>query len=168
MKMENLSQAYLDRAEFWTLLTTVIYFLMNGAQLFETLLFVPRWAASPPESLRFLQDGQGLGLKAFWIVFHSLHELTFILAILFCWKIEPVRNGLILIFILHFAVRVWTLAYFAPNIIDFQKIVETRELDHHLKERIVNWKFWNYVRVGIYLTLSVGMIPLCMRLFHGR
>lgn len=166
--MENLSQAYLDRAEFWTLLTTAIYFLMNGAQLFETLIFVPRWAASPPESLQFLQDGQGLGLKAFWIGFHSLHELTFILAILFCWKIDSVRNGLILIFILHFAVRAWTLAYFAPNIIDFQKIADTQELDRLVKERIENWKKWNFVRVAIYIGLSAGMVPLLLKLFHWR
>jgi hypothetical protein len=90
--MESLTTADIVRAEIWLCITTLLYFLMNGAQIFETLVFVPKWVSSPPENFKLLLDGKGISLKVFWIVFHSIHEIAFILALVFCWKIDPVRN----------------------------------------------------------------------------
>jgi len=163
-----MTTGYLTRAEIWLFLTTLIYFLMNGAQLFETLVFVPRWAASPPDNFRLLLDGRGAGLKHFWIVFHSLHEVTFLLAIIFCWKLAFVRNWLLALFAIHFAVRVWTLAFFAPNIIHFQKIAETPSLVNDLAAKVSLWQTLNYVRVAIFIAVSIGLAPLCIRVFHLR
>src|SRR5690606_7055986 len=120
--MEQLTAHYLTRAEIGLFITTLAYFMMNGAQLFETTVIIPKWTASPPESLAMLGGKYGFDLKTFWIVTHSLHEITFLLALIFCWKIDPVRNWLLFLFFLHVAVRAWTLLYFAPNIVEFQKI----------------------------------------------
>lgn len=166
--MENITNSYLTRAEIWLCITTLIYFIMNGAQIFETLLFVPKWVDSPPDNFNLLLDGRGVSLKIFWTVFHSLHEITFILAIVFCWKIDPVRNWLLILFAVHFAVRFWTLAYFAPNIIDFQKIAETPTLAKDLVSRTTLWQTLNYIRVAIFMAVSIGLIPLCIRLFNLR
>jgi hypothetical protein len=54
--MDNITIDYLTRAEIWLFITTHIYFLMNGAQIFETAVFVPKWTASPPETLKLLND----------------------------------------------------------------------------------------------------------------
>lgn len=167
-KMENLTTSYLTRAEIWLCITTLIYFLMNGAQIFETLVLVPKWTASPPDNFNLLLDGQGASLKTFWIISHSLHEIAFILAIIFCWKIDPVRNWLLILFAIHFAVRVWTLSYFAPNIIDFQKIAETPSLAKDLINRTSLWQTLNYIRVTIFIAVSLGLIPLCIKLFNLR
>lgn len=167
-KMENITASYLARAEMWLFITTLIYFLMNGAQIFETLVFVPKWTTSPPHNFNLLSDGQGTSLKSFWIIFHSLHEITFILAIVFCWKIDPVRNWLLILFAVHFAVRVWTLSYFAPNIIDFQKVAETPSLAKDLVNRTSLWQTLNYVRVAIFIAVSIGFVPLCIKLFNLR
>ncbi len=161
--MKDITMNHLTRAEIWLCITTLIYFMMNGAQIFETLVFVPKWTASPPSNFKLLLDGQGAGLKFFWIVFHSLHEITFILAIIFCWKIAPVRNWLLILFAVHFAVRVWTLSFFAPNIIEFQKIAETPSLTKNLTARTSLWQTLNYVRVAIFIAVSIGLIPLCIR-----
>ncbi|WP_026712911.1 hypothetical protein [Flavobacterium daejeonense] len=166
--MENITASYLMRAELWLCITTLIYFLMNGAQIFETLVFVPKWTASPPDNFNLLLDGKGASLKNFWIVFHSIHEITFILAIVFCWKIDPVRNWLLILFAVHFAVRVWTLSFFAPNIIDFQKMAETPSLAKDLINRTSIWQTLNYIRVAIFIVVSLGLIPLCIRLFSLR
>jgi hypothetical protein len=166
--MESITANYLTRAEIWLCIMTLIYFLMNGAQIFETLVFVPKWTASPPDNFKLLLDGRGASLKLFWIVFHSLHEITFILAIVFCWEIDPVRNWLLILFAIHFAVRVWTLSYFAPNIIDFQKIAETPTLAKGLMNRTSLWQTFNYIRVAIFVALSFGLIPLCIKLFTLR
>jgi hypothetical protein len=75
---------YLSRAELWLLITTLIYFLMNGAGIFETAVIVPKWTAEAPESFQLFKGKYGLDLKIFWIAIHSIHEITFMLAIAFC------------------------------------------------------------------------------------
>jgi hypothetical protein len=100
------SPGYVTRALLWLVTTTAVYLLMNGAQIFETLLIVPAWTAAPPASLGLFQGAYGLDFKAFWIVFHSLHEITFILALAFCWKLKTVRHWLLALLVVHMAVRV--------------------------------------------------------------
>lgn len=163
--MEIITADYLTRAEVWLCITTLIYFLMNGAQIFETLVFVPKWAKSPPQNFGLLLDGTGASLKSFWIIFHSIHEITFIIAIVFSWKIAPIRDWLLILFSIHFAVRIWTILYFAPNIIDFQKMAQTANFSTNLVERIARWQKLNYVRVGIFVAISIGLLPLCIKLF---
>lgn len=164
--MENITPEYLTRAEIWLFITTLVYFLMNGAQIFETSVFVPKWTISPPQNFSMLTDSKGASLKFFWIIFHSLHEITFILAIIFCWKIEPIRNWLLILFSIHIAARIWTLSYFAPNIIEFQKIAETPSLAKDLVKRTSLWQSLNYVRVAIFILVSIGLVPLCIKLFN--
>ncbi|KXH81122.1 hypothetical protein [Chryseobacterium kwangjuense] len=166
--MENLAANYVARAEIWLCITTIMYFLMNGAQIFETLVFVPKWTESPPENFKLLQDGNGVSLKIFWIVLHSLHEITFILAVIFCWKIEPVRNWLLILLAVHIGVRVWTLSYFAPNIINFQKVAENPALAKDLVQRTSTWQMLNYLRVAIFIAVSFGFIPLCVKILSLR
>ncbi|MBD2755130.1 transposase [Spirosoma validum] len=161
-----ITTTYLSRAELWLFITTLIYFLMNGAQLFETAVIVPKWTASPPDSLQLFKGKYGLDFKAFWIALHSIHEITFILAIIFCWKLEGIRNWLLVLFAIHFVVRVWTLLYFAPNIIEFQRIANVAEKHADLLNRTVLWKNLNYVRVGLFIAVSFGLIPLCVKLMN--
>ncbi len=166
--MEQLTGNYLIRAEIWLFITTLAYFMMNGAQVFETAVIIPKWTASPPESLAMLGGKYGLDFKVFWIVTHSLHELTFLLALIFCWKIDPVRNWLLLLFLLHVAVRVWTLMFFAPNIIEFQKIANSGSTDTDLVMRASQWRILNYFRVGTFIAISFGLIPLCVKVINLR
>ncbi|MEO7992103.1 MAG: transposase [Chryseolinea sp.] len=158
--------SYFSRGEMWLFITTLLYFLMNGAQIFETAVIVPKWSASPPESLQMLQGKYGIDLKTFWIVMHSIHEITFILAIVFCWNIDSIRPWILILFAIHFAVRVWTLAYFAPNIIEFQKIDSTSPAAMDLLNRTTLWRTLNYFRVGIFIAVSMGLIPLCIRIMN--
>jgi hypothetical protein len=141
---------------------------MNGAQLFETTVLVPKWTAAPPTTFSYLTDKNGVSLKIFWIIFHSLHEITFVLAIAFCWKIAPVRNGLLLLFAAHFLVRVWTLSYFAPNIINFQNMYESKKIASDLVNKTSLWKTLNYVRVAMFIAISLGLIPVCKQLLNLR
>ena len=164
--MGNISSEYLTRAEIWLFITTLVYFLMNGAQIFETTVFVPKWTVSPPETFKLLTDKNGMSLKSFWIIFHSIHEITFILAIIFCWKLDPVRNWLLILFVIHFGVRVWTLSYFAPNIIDFQKIAESPNLGKDLVNRTSLWQTLNFIRVFILIAVSLGLLPLCVNIVN--
>lgn len=156
---------YLTRAEIWLGITVLLYFLMNGAQVFETAVLVPKWTASPPENFGLLADKNGASLKVFWIVMHSVHEVAFILALIFCWKVAGVRNWLLLLFVLHMGVRVWTLAFFAPHILRFQEMYETKQFAEGLVSKAQLWQSLNYVRVALYIAISVGLLPLLGRLF---
>lgn len=153
------------KAEMWLLITTLVYFLMNGAQIFETAAIVPRWSANPPDSLSLISGNHGINLKSFWIVFHSIHEITFLIAIYFCWKIEPIRNWLLILFAVHFAVRAWTLIYFAPNIIEFQNVSVIRSIDTpELVSRANLWRTLNYIRVAFFIGVSIALVPLWYKL----
>lgn len=166
--MTALNASYLERAELWLIITTLIYFLMNGAQIFETAVLVPKWSSNPPESLIVLKPPYGPDLKTFWIVLHSIHETTFLIAIAFCWKLSFLRDELLVLFILHFAVRVWTIVYFAPNIIAFQKTDDTRIGIGSLPKLTQKWRRLNYLRVGIFIAISCVLVQLCFQLIHMR
>ena len=165
--MENnitgVTHEYFNRAEFWMLITMLAYFLMNGAQIFETAVTIPKWSANPPASLSVLQGPYAPDLKTFWIVAHSLHELTFIAAIILSWKLPQVRYALLVIFGLHFGVRVWTIGYFAPNMMAFQKL-DVTTLSSEVQAAVIKWRNLNYVRVGAFLALSVGVAVLYYRM----
>jgi hypothetical protein len=165
--MNDITEGYLVRAETWLLITTLLYFLMNGAQIFETAVIVPKWTASPPESFQLFRGQFGLDFKAFWIALHSIHEVTFLIAIAVCWKLD-IRNWLLILFAIHFAVRVWTLAYFATNIIEFQQLANTTDTGVNLLNRATWWRNLNYLRVGIFVAVSIGLIPLYMRLLSMK
>src|SRR5688572_9568610 len=164
--MENITAAYLPAAEIWLFITTLSYFLMNGAQIFETAVIVPKWTAAPPDSLQLFKGKYGLDFKAFWIAMHSLHEITFIVAIIFCWKLDPIRNWLLILFAIHFAVRAWTLIYFAPNFIEFQKIANSTNAGTDLLNRANLWRTLNYIRVGLFIAVSLRLIPLCIKIMN--
>ncbi len=162
--MENLTAEYLFRAEAWLLITTLIYFIMNGAGIFETAVLVPKWTASPPASFQLFKGEHGIDLKIFWIAMHSIHEITFIVAIIFCWNIPGVREWMLLLFGIHFGVRVWTLTYFAPNIIEFQKIANGADVTPNLAERTKRWKNLNYIRTLAFIAVSGGVLSILLRL----
>ena len=156
--MENLTTEYLFRAEAWLLITTLIYFIMNGAGIFETAVIIPKWSANPPESFQIFKGEHGIDLKIFWIAMHSIHEITFIVAIAFCWNIPGVRESLLLLFAVHFGVRVWTLMYFAPKIMEFQKIANGGEAVPNLKAKTTRWRNLNYLRTGLFAAVSLGVL----------
>lgn len=164
--MINTATNYLTTAETWLILTILAYCMMNGAQLFETFVIVPKWTAAPPQSFQLFKGQYGLDMKAFWIIAHSIHEITFIIAIVCCWKLNLVRNGLLILFLLHFAVRAWTLLYFAPNIIAFQKIANGINEGADLVSKAAFWRNRNYLRVGLFIAISLAQIILWLKVFR--
>lgn len=153
--MENRSR--FSRADSWLFLSIVAYFMMNGAQLWETAIIIPTWTQAPPASLIFFQGPYRLDFKYFWIVVHSVHEVIFILALIFNWKIRDRRLPMALLFLAHIGVRAWTLVYFVPTIIDFQQMPIVNNIDPHLEERAARWKNLNYLRVGLFFTINTAL-----------
>ncbi|NOT74919.1 MAG: transposase [Cyclobacteriaceae bacterium] len=147
------------------LITTVIYLLINGAGLWEAANVVPLWTSAPPASFHIFQGEYGLRYKAFWIISHSIHEVFFIAAIILNWRIKYRKNPLLIIFVIHFSVRVWTLAYFAPILISFWDYPYSETVDVALKAKADAWEFWSNVRGAIFMLLSFALIPLNKQFF---
>jgi hypothetical protein len=172
--MTTPSFPYLRRAFVWLSVTTALYLLMNGAQVFETLVIVPVWSAGPPASLGMFQGAYALDFKAFWIAFHSIHEIIFIAALVFCWRLKDIRRWLVLLLAVHIAVRVWTVAYFAPTIISFQQMVASPAVDPALVQKAGQWRLLNMVRVLLFFAVNLALVPLLARVArqlcasHGR
>jgi len=154
--MEN--AYHYSKATRWLFYCICAYFIMNGAQVWETALMVPAWTAAPPSSLIFFQKPYGLDFKVFWIVTHGIHELIFIAALFFNWKIMKRRNLILLVLAGHVAVRVWTLTYFAPTIMEFQQLPYSNTVDVSLQEKAARWANLNYVRVAIFFALNFLLI----------
>ena len=64
------------------------------------------------------------------------------------------------IFGAHMALRVWTLAYFAPNIIFFQSLPEADTVDAALQAKAALWRNLNLVRTGLFLVLNLAVACL--------
>lgn len=165
--MNQIDPNYINRAENWLLITTLAYFLMNGAQIFETAVVVPKWSAQPPASIAVLQGAFAPDLKTFWIAAHSVHELTFFAAIFFCWQLHDVRLPLLIIIGLHFLVRIWTLCYFAPNIMAFQKS-DLSVVSVQLQSAVRLWRNLNYIRVGAFILLSICVAVQYNKVRHNQ
>ena len=158
-----MASQHLTQGLLWLVTTTALYFLMNGAQIFETALIVPSWTASPPESLGIFQGNHRLDFKEFWIVFHSLHEVTFILALVFCWNIQGVRNWLLVLLSAHIGVRIWTIVYFAPTIFAFQQVPYVPGIDPDLVAKATRWRNLNCLRVAIFMAINLALLPVIFR-----
>ena len=161
--MSTPSASYLRRSLFWLVTTTAVYLLMNGAGIFETALIVPAWTAAPPASLGLFQGDYRLDFKAFWIVFHSLHEITFILALVLCRKLKAVRHWILVLLLVHMAVRVWTVAYFAPTVIGFQSMPPSPSVDPGLVREAARWRTLNLIRVLLFMAVNLALLPLIFR-----
>jgi hypothetical protein len=158
----NTTSIQFGAAQLALIVSTLLYFALNGAQLFETAVLVPKWTAAPPDSFTLFRGPYAIDLKTFWITAHSVHELSMLAAVVLCWKLD-IRNALLVVLLLHFLVRAWTLAFFAPEIINFQRIAETGEAAVDLVRRVNLWRWLNGVRVAAYVALSLWTIVLCTR-----
>lgn len=164
--MEQVSLQYIIRARNWLLINFILYTLMNGAQVFETTVLIPLWTAAPPDSLSLLNGKYPLDLKTFWIVMHSIHEVAFIISLIFCWKLSSIRKPLILLFVVHLGIRVWTLAYFAQVILKMQALPVAGGVDMDLLQEAASWRNWNYLRVAMYIGNSLVLLPLLQKLIR--
>jgi hypothetical protein len=158
-----MSRPYLTRALSWLVGTTALYYVMNGAQIFETAVIVPVWTAAPPDSLGMFRGQYGLDFKTFWIILHSLHEITFILALALCWKLRQVRMWIIVLLVVHIALRMWTVAYFAPTIMEFQGLPPSSTVDPDLVSRAALWRQLNYLRVVLFMAVNIGLLIPILR-----
>jgi hypothetical protein len=83
------------RAAQWSLM--LLCFSMAGAVgggLYEHIVLMPLWAASPPSSLAMIQPGTGVPLQEFWIPVHVAITVFLLLSLVLAWKERKARRFL--------------------------------------------------------------------------
>ena len=66
-----------------------------GGGLYEKLVVIPLWSASPPSSFAVIQPDTGVPLQNFWIPVHIAISVFVLLALFFNWKEPKVRRLLL-------------------------------------------------------------------------
>ena len=86
-----------------------------GGQVFNELMIVPIWSASPPESLKFYRELPRKGGAPFFTIFHPLFVVLAIGATLAAWKsARRSRKWLALSALIAVAITISLMFYLTP------------------------------------------------------
>jgi hypothetical protein len=114
--------------------------------LYETLILMPLWSASPPSSFAIIQPGTGVPLQNFWIPVHAAITVFVLLSLVLNWKEPGVRRLLLIGLGSYLIMRAWSCVYFIPEMLEFQKIPLDAAPSAELSSRVANWTFWTFFR----------------------
>jgi len=141
-----------------TLWCFVIFLSIDvGARLYEARVIVPRWSASPPESVWAWADVRATNAQVaidpgsrFWTYVTPATGLFALLAFAFSLATEgPRRNWCLIGTILTLVIVAASRIYFLPNIILLIG-PNSHNMDGAKVKALANqWVMWNYVRIGV-------------------
>ena len=117
-----------------------------GGGLYESTVVTPIRRRSPPSSFAIIQPGTGIPLQRFWIPVHAAITLFVLFALGSTWSDIPVRRLLLLGLGAYIVMRVWSGAYFIPEMLAFQKIPLDAAPSAELTARVSKWTFWTWFR----------------------
>src|SRR5215475_9377106 len=117
-----------------------------GEGLYEKLVLIPLWSASPPSSFAVIQPNTGVPLQNFWIPVHIAISVFVLLALFLNWKEPKVRRLLLFGLGSYIVMRVWSGLYFIPEMLAFQKIPLDEAPSAALSARVSRWTFWTWWR----------------------
>jgi hypothetical protein len=147
-------------AEIFLWLFVIVLGIEIGAGLYETIVIVPMWAGSPPDSLiAFYQHNRAnpeMTINAggrFWIFATPMVGLLSIAVLLTgSWantaqrRLRTIGSGLALLVVIS------TFVWFVPNLILLQS-KEVLTMDANKLASLANWWFnLNWVRCFLYVT----------------
>lgn len=103
---------------------TVFGLMLLGGGLYEYLVVDHSWPKRPD----LIQPSRGgITRGRFWILAHSLLELSLIIAIVAAWKDPAPRFWLLLALASHLTTRTWSMLYFIPRALAFEKAATVDE-----------------------------------------
>jgi hypothetical protein len=138
---------------------TVSFLILLGGGNYEAINVTHRVASAPPKSLAMLQGPYGFFPIFFWIIFHPLTELLFVLALIFNWRVSRYRRKLLIIaFSGTILIRIITMLYFAPETGVIASAPFSDTVDQALLERTQLWETLNYFRLAAYYIIAVILI----------
>ena len=135
------------RAAQWSLV--LLCYSMAGAVgggLYEHLVLMPLWAASPPSSFAMIQPGTGVPLQAFWIPVHVAITVFLLVSLVLAWQERKARRFLLIGLGSYVIMRVWSGFFFIPEMLAFQQVPLDAPASLELTARVARWTFWTWFR----------------------
>ncbi len=117
-----------------------------GGGLFEHIVVVPIWRASPPSSFAIIQRGTGVPLQRFWIPVHAAITVFMLLTLYLTWHDFTVRYFLLIGLTSYIVMRVWSGLFFIRAMLKFQNIPLHSAPSAELSARVARWTFWTWFR----------------------
>ncbi len=131
--------------------------IMFGGGIYETLLVDRVW----PDNPAVIQPERGgLDRKLFWMPAHTLYELALFISLWMLWSAGDARWWTAAALVMHFAARAWSMAYFIPRALRFEKLGDLTE-EQRLEAR--RWTRLSRYRPALE---AVSIIALCAAILH--
>jgi len=129
-----------------------------GGGIYETLLVDRVW----PRNAAIIQPNRGgLNRGLFWAPVHTLYELTLLVAASVVWSVVDAR--VITALVVHFAARVWSLTYFIPKALRFEKLGDLTE-EQETDARRWTWlsRFRPVLEVASVVAQCIAVVQLAI------
>jgi hypothetical protein len=110
-----------------------------GGGLYEHIVLMPIWSASPPSSFTLIQPGTGVPLQRFWIPVHTAITVFVLLAVITAWREVKVRRLLLIGVASYVVMRVWSGVFFIPEMLAFQQVPPGTPASAALSARVERW-----------------------------
>jgi hypothetical protein len=117
-----------------------------GGGLYEHIVVMPIWSASPPSSFSIIQPETGVPLQRFWVPIHAAITAFILLTLFLTWGDISVRRMLLIGLASYIVMRVWSGLFFIPEMLKFQKIPLDAAPSAELLVRVARWKLWTWLR----------------------
>jgi hypothetical protein len=131
----------------WSLI--LLCFSMAGAVgggLYEHMVLMPLWASSPPASFAIIQADTGVPLQNFWIPVHVAITVFLLLSLVLAWREKKARLFLLIGFTSYLIMRVWSIFFFIPEMLSFQKVPLDSTASEELVARVAQWTTLTWYR----------------------
>jgi hypothetical protein len=131
----------------------VVWGIWCGGQVFNEFMTVPKWSASPPESLKAYDALPSIGGLPFFPLFNPLFVLLAISAAIAAWKsARRSRKWVVLSAATAIIVCVSLIVYLAPLVQSmFQHSIAGDLPNAEIVAGVEQWKFGNRVRLIVEL-----------------
>ncbi len=133
--------------------SVIVWGIWCGGQVFNELMTVPKWSASPPESLKAYAELPSKGGAPFFPLFNPLFVILAIGATLAAWKsARSARKWLALSTLIAIALFISLVFYLAPLIMSmFGHSVAGDLSATEIVAGVERWKLGNRIRLIVEL-----------------
>lgn len=133
--------------------SVVVWGLWCGGQVFNELMTVPKWSASPPESLKAYWEMPSAGGANFFVLFNPLFVVLAIAAAIAAWKYaRRSRRWLALSAVIALALFLSLVLYLAPLVGSMFRHSVAGDLPaSEIAAGVERWKLGNRIRLVVEL-----------------
>ena len=117
-----------------------------GGGLYEHMVLMPLWSSAPPSSFSIIQPGTGVPLQHFWVPVHIAITVLLLFSLVLAWRERKVRLFLFIGLAPYLVMRVWSVLFFIPEMLSFQKVPLDSPPSAELLERVAAWTSFTWYR----------------------